>query len=240
MNTVFNLKIADLVAEVTSRGEYTKRFCADFLAEDAIQADLTAFVEDSEIEAEMISSGKVIGSKPRPEYCENVCIYRAIAEQLPFFDRFVFHGASIAIDGKGFVFTAPSGTGKSTHISLWKKVYGDRVTVVNGDKPIIGLKENDFRIFSSPWAGKEGWKTNTEAPLSGICILSRGAENHIERVDAAAHFERLMTQTYLPKNGTAMLKTLELIDLLSKKVPFYLLACNISEEAARVAYDGMM
>ena len=228
----FFVRIAGLTVEMHSDFEYSKRFCADFLTDDK-NADIVAFPME----------GKRRNEKKEAQfseaYCENIALYRSIAEQMPMFDRIVFHGAAVKAFGKGFVFTAPPGTGKSTHIGLLMKYFGDEVSIINGDKPIIGISEGKATVYSCPWAGKEGWKTNTCATIGGIVILHRAEKNSIKRIDPSDYFKELIRQVYIPEEQTAMLKTLELIDSLSKCVPFYLLECNMTEDAAKTSYEIM-
>ena len=171
-------------------------------------------------------------------YAESICLYREIAERLPAFDRLVFHGAAVAVDGHAYLFAAPSGTGKTTHIRLWQQRLGDAVTILNGDKPILHVREDGVTVYGSPWAGKEGWQTNTSAPLKAICLLDRGPENTIEPIPAAEHLPRLLRQMYRPVNPAAAAQTLTLLDRLAR-VPLYHLRCTISEEAARLSYETM-
>ncbi len=233
----FFIKIADVTVEMQARSLYSKYFCKDFVIDGDQKPDIRAFVSEETLNSPSFDDDE--GRMSPPAY-ENLCLYREIAERLPAFDRFVFHGAAVSADGKGIVFTAPSGTGKSTHISLWKKVYKERISVINGDKPIIGIKDGRFVVFSSPWCGKEGWHTNTEAPLSALCFLNRGKENKIERIAQKDCLEIFLKQIYLSHDSEAKLKTLELADKLASEVPFYMLYCNISEEAARLSFEAMI
>ena len=229
----FYINLASLVVKVNSRYEKSRDFCAEYLTENDA-ADIVSEVSDEDIDREIESNMSL-----SREYCENVCLYRAIAEQLPSFSRMVFHGAAVSACGRGYIFTAPSGTGKSTHIELLERYFGENVRIINGDKPIIGVSSDSVTVYSTPWAGKEGWQSKTEAPLAGIIILRRGKENKIRRVSPSEYFSELMTQVYIPKNGDMTLKTLELFDALAKKVDFYLLECDISKEAAETSFKIM-
>lgn len=231
----FYIRIAELNVRMESRYAPTRRYCSDYIV-DATDAEIAAQTSDDEIDAEL----KLYDSPHGREYCESICLYRSIAEKLPLFDRFVFHGAAVMAAGKGYIFTAPSGTGKTTHVGLWLETFGDRVSVINGDKPIVRMHGGEAIVYSCPWAGKEGWKSNTFASLGGICLIHRGKENRIRRIDPSEYFDELMHQVYIPKNSEAMLKTLELMDALAKAVPFYLLECDISEEAARTSFEAMV
>ena len=231
----FYINVADLIVRMESRYEQTRKACSDYIVE-SFDADVVASTSDDEINAEL----KLYEIPHGKEYCESVCLYRSIAEQIPMLDRFVFHGAAVSAGGKGYIFTAPSGTGKSTHISLWMKLFGDKVSVINGDKPIVRILEDKAIVYSCPWAGKEGWRTNSFAEIGGICLIRRGKENKITRISPSEYFDELMHQVYIPKDGRAMLKTLELVDALARLVPFYLLECDISDEAARTSFEAMV
>ncbi|MBO7217893.1 MAG: hypothetical protein J6V50_04250, partial [Clostridia bacterium] len=170
---------------------------------------------------------------------ESVCIYREIAELLPDFDRTVFHGAAITYRDKGFIFTAPSGTGKSTHIKLWRRYLGKSVDIVNGDKPILRALGDDVFVDSSPWSGKEGWSKNRSAKLHGICVIKRGSENKIYKISGGEALPILIKQIYRPKNPLAFAKTLELMDKILKNLPVYILECDMSEEAVKTSFEAL-
>ncbi len=230
----FNIKIAGLVVRMNSRYKTLCDFCADYLTEEE-NFDITASVSESEIDGEM-------GAYETPfsrQYCENVCLYRSIAEQLPELDRFVFHGAAVKAFEKAYIFTAPSGTGKTTHVRLLTEFFGDHVSIINGDKPIIKVQNGSATVYSTPWAGKERWQTNTSADLGGIILLKRGKVNSIRQISPAEYFNELIKQVYIPKKGEMMLKTLDLVDALAKLVPFYLLECDMTEEAAKTSFGVM-
>jgi hypothetical protein len=230
----FRINIADLTVNMKTRYEDNRLFCKDFLS-DSEKIDIYASVSEEEIDREVEEYDVNLSRR----YCECVCLYRAIAERLPDFDRFVFHGASVRVGDKGYIFTAPSGTGKSTHVGLLMKYFGDEITVINGDKPILGVLQDCVTVYSCPWAGKENWKNNISAPLAGIILLRRGKTNRITEISPAEYFDELMKQVYLPKNGEMMLKTLDLLDALAEMVPFYLLECDMSKEAAETSYGIM-
>lgn len=107
-------------------------------------------------------------------FIEMNLLYDPVSRAMLRFDRLTFHGACIEYGGRAYIFTAYSGTGKSTHIRLWGRYLGPSVRIVNGDKPIIDLHDvDDIAAYGSPWCGKEGWQRNVRVPLGGICILHR-------------------------------------------------------------------
>ena len=173
-----------------------------------------------------------------PAYLEYVCAYRAIARRLPSYEAFVFHGAVVVRKQKAYLITAPSGTGKTTHARLWLRAFPD-CWILNGDKPILRWGKQGFYACGTPWRGKEHYGTRSCLPLAGIALLTRGEEN---RIAPAAGDERtafVMHQVFLPEEPLARVQTLELLDRLLSTVPVYDLQCDMSIEAAQVAWAGM-
>ncbi len=227
----FNVKIADLKIEIEHKYDFLQKFCNDYKIDTADNFDIAVKSTDQEI-------AKEHAAVPTADValCESLCIYRAIAELLPDFDRFVFHGAAIEYKGEAYIFTAPSGTGKTTHINLWKKNLGNRVDVINGDKPIIKV-DDIATVYGTPWAGKENLCRNTSAPLRAICILKQSETNDIRSLDRSQAVNYLMQQVYLPKNEKALSKTLSLLGRLIQNTPVYLLECDISDVAFKTAFE---
>ncbi len=233
MADVFSIRLANLNIKINTRYDFTKQFCNQYITHNIDVPDISVQSRTADIEKE---------HKAVPDadidMCESLCVYRAIAEQLPSFDRFVFHGAAIEYNGEAYLFTAPSGTGKTTHINLWRKNLGDRVNIINGDKPIIYLGEKAI-AYGTPWAGKENYCRNTSAPLKAICILKQSPTNEIEKLNTTAVINHLMRQVYLPQNAEALSKTLSLLGRLIEHTPVYLLGCDISNKAFETAFSTL-
>ena len=84
-------------------------------------------------------------------YLECLCIHRKIALALINYDAFLMHAAAIDIDGYGLAFSAPSGIGKTTRVLLWQDTFGDRMKVINGDKPFLRFLDDKLLAFGTPW-----------------------------------------------------------------------------------------
>ena len=182
------------------------------------------------------------GAPPRPwasAFLENIAIHDLLAERLLDRDVLLMHGSALCMDGEAFLFTAPSGTGKSTHSALWRKVYGDRVWMINDDKPFLRLDGETVTVFGSPWDGKHHLSRNASAPLRGIALLTRSGTNRIEPLPASAGFEILMRQSYAPPEKPESAKAIALKARISQAVRFYRLYCTMEPEAAEAAHDGM-
>ena len=232
---MLRIRVAELNIEIDNRYPFTERFCREFLA-DFTEPDLRVRVSDEELAAERESDPyhSEIG------YLECICVYRSIALELHRFDAMVFHAAVIACDGRAVAFAAPSGTGKSTHIALWQRAFGDRVRIVNGDKPILRRIDGEWMAFGTPWRGKEGLGENFSAPLRALCFLSRGKENAVFSASEGEKAMGLFTQTLLPSNPVAAEAHLALLDDLATRLPAYRLECNMEEAAALVAHDAIL
>ncbi len=233
---VFYIKLSGLAVEMRSDFDFVERRCKDYLIGACDSPSLVAEVTQEQINAERLVNEQALSDG----YCEDICLYRAIAEQLPTFDRTVFHGAAIEAEGRGYIFTAPSGTGKTTQISLWRQAFGDKVRIINCDKPILRLDGERVDVCSTPWMGKEGLGTISEAPLSAIVLLKRSSENKMTKIAPSECFSDLVKQFYLPRESVAKLKAIEIVDRVLKSVPIYLLECNMSLDAAHLSYKTLI
>ncbi len=239
----FTVALAGVIIEISALYESTMQFCKDYICDgqEAFSVEVSPF--DIAFEREKSAREDALEGIPvrhfSDEYLETLAVYRKIAERMPDYDTFLFHGSVVAVDGEGYLFTAKSGTGKSTHAAFWRQEFGARAIMVNDDKPLLQVRDGIVRAYGTPWDGKHRLSTNTCVPLKGICILERGAENHIEPISARQALPMLLQQSYRPGTPEGTAKLLALLDRLTIAVPFYRLHCNLDPSAARIAYDGM-
>lgn len=227
------IKVADFVFEINNLYPYCEQFLTDYITEDKPHCHIT-------ITPEILAKRKkkLKGNYPL-HYVEYLEIYRFICDYLVANGGMLMHGAVIEYNGEAYMFTAPSGTGKTTHILQWKNLYGNSVHIINGDKPLIRCIDGEFIVYGTPWCGKEHYNRNTKAPLKGIVLLSRGEENSIERISPDKFNEFLLKQVYMPKSPEGVMQSLDFADRLFSSVPLYSLKCNISTDAARVACEAL-
>ena len=155
------------------------------------------------------------------------------------FGGFMLHSSAVEVDGRAYLFSAPSGTGKSTHTSLWLKLFGDRARIINDDKPAIRVIDGKAYAYGTPWSGKSDLNINGAFPIAGICVLSRSESNFIEPLDEGTAVFSILNQTIRPKNPAYMNSLLTLLDKVIAAVPVWKMGCNISLEAAELAYKEM-
>ena len=235
-------KIADKVVEVTSIYAEVHEYCTDYLTDEPADYSVTTTQADIDFEREKSACEDEIEGIPvrhfSDSYLEELAVYRKIAEKMLDFDTVLFHGSVVAVDGVGYLFTAKSGTGKSTHTRLWREYFGERAVMVNDDKPLLHIADT-VTAYGTPYNGKHRLGTNTSVPLKAICILTRSAENHIEPITREQAYTMLLQQVYRPADMLKMAKTLALVDRLADSVKLYKLGCNMDISAAKVAYEGM-
>lgn len=149
------------------------------------------------------------------------------------------HSSTVVVDGKAYSFSAPCGTGKSTHTSLWLKLFGDKAFILNDDKAAYRLIDGKYYAYGTPFSGKHDINVNTFAELKGICFIEQAAENSIERMDIDSAVPLLISQTLRPSNVKRTLMLCDFIDELIRNIPVYKLRCNMNLDAAQLAFDTM-
>ena len=159
------------------------------------------------------------------------------SRELLRFDGTFLHASAVVQDGKAYLFSAHSGTGKSTHTEKWCRLFGARY--LNDDKPALRLIDGQWMAFGTPWSGKHDLSAPEGAPLAGIAFLKRGEENRIVPITPQQALPRLMAQSLLKLNKRQMEIQLSLVDKLLRAVPLWELTCKNDDEAAQVAFKAM-
>ena len=235
----FKIKLAGTVILVGANYPSTKDFCREYLTDKP--ADISVNVDISDIIAEEV---KTFAEENRnvkfpPQYLETLALYRKIAKELASYGIILFHGSALSMDGEAYIFTAKSGIGKSTHASVWRRVFADRVVMINDDKPLIAVKDGEITVYGTPWCGKHNLGNNISVPLKAICILERGEDNIIKKISPNEALGTIFAQTYRFNDTQGMKNVLYCVDKIIKLTPTYILRCNMNDEAAQVAYEGM-
>ena len=232
---MITIRIAELNIGVKFRYAFTGEYLCAYETDG--EPDFTVEATD----ADLVREAEFAEEPTENEYLEYVAVYRKIAEKLFEYDGVVFHGAVLDVDGKAYMICARSGVGKTTHIRLWQSAFGDRVSVLNGDKPILRVIDGRVYACGTPYNGKEGMGKRGTLPLSGIAFLMRGEENSYRTVTPAEVLERFMGQIYINNlDGLAVIRTLRLADKILTEVPLYEFRCNMSVDAAKMAASAFL
>ena len=240
---VFTMQIAGHVARVTSLFESTPHQFSRYLTDREPDFSITVAPEDLVFEQqELDDEAREEGFKRRrftDPFLERAAIQRKFAEYLLNHGTLLLHGSTIAVDGKAYLFTARSGTGKSTHTRFWMETFGSRAVMINDDKPFLQVTSSGVITHGSPWSGKHGLDTNTSAPLAGICLLERGAENIIRAASPEEMLPMLLHESAKPRDPGRMDTYYIIVETLAKTVPLWHMYCNRDPEAAIVAHSAM-
>ena len=180
----FILEIAGLATYVQPMFFSTREYCRPYLTERQPEFFIEVTAEDlirqqAALDQEADQEG-LRRRKFTDPFLERTVIQEKIAEKLLEKDTLLLHGSTVAVDGQAYLFTAPCGTGKSTHTRLWREQFGGRAVMVNDDKAFLQLRRDGVWVYGSPWTGKHGIGNNISVPLKGICFLQRGTNNKIE------------------------------------------------------------
>lgn len=226
-------RIADLTVNMDAKGK-TVAQAEKYLTKKSDIADITLTYNPESCE-------HII--EKHPELSEESCIYillgKFFADGLLDYNGLVLHSSAVMYENKAYLFSADSGTGKSTHTSLWKKCFNG-ADIINDDKPAIRLIDGIFYAYGTPFSGSTPINKNVRVPLKAICFIERAEKNSIERMTNNAEIIKLfLPQTLRQLSKNKANKLFDLMDLLIKTVPFYKLRCLPNEDAAILAHKVM-
>lgn len=144
---------------------------------------------------------------------------------------YALHSASFLYQGKAWLFSGPSGTGKSTHTNLWHDLYD--VPLFNGDLNVIGIRDSIPMVYGLPWCGTSGINTTGEHPLGGIVFLKQASENHVIIPDEPEKAFMLMQRLISPVWDAEQLEEqAAFCEAMAAIAPILSLHCTKENEAA--------
>ena len=230
-------KFADSVFEIESSFDFFHNFAKEYVTND--KASIVISSSKAQVESWKASHNDCEGFSL--DYIETLVIHSLVAQALASENKFIIHGSSIYVDSKdnGYIFVAPSGTGKSTHVRLLKKMYGDRINYVNDDKPFISVSKDVFELYGSPWNGKEHLGNNLKAQLRGVFVVSRSNTNKVGKLSPKEAIKHLIKQLHIPLGIEEAGNATNALIKLCESLPVCLLEVNMEDDAARVSFDIM-
>ena len=230
---MFDIKIADVPIRIDNKYEYIREMCRDYITDEAYEFMVSA--TDEEI---MRENDGYDGEFP-PFYLETLAIYRKIAERLSEYNAFLIHGVLMGCEERGVLLCAESGTGKSTHASLWLRLLGEKCEIINGDKPLVRIMDGTAYAYGTPWCGKEEINKNARVTLDNICFIERASENSVIAVEKGEILAKLLPCIHMPE-GAGIINVLDAIDAAARKSAFWRILCNMDISAAETAYNAIM
>lgn len=219
----FVCRIADLYIKIICKYDYTYNMCLKYIIDSYDHIDI---ITDPE-------SYSYFDKNYNEEINEFMNICRYISNNLYKFNRILLHGASISYNNNGYLFVAPSGVGKSTHIKLLRDNYKG-IDIINGDKPIL---DSFGYIHGTPWAGKENWSLNVKYKLKSIIFLKRDTYNHYSKLNSVESIISLLDESY---KDTGIDNAIDILNNALKEVSFYELYCTNSKEAADLSFNNII
>ena len=224
-------KIADLIAEVPGAGGLAPR-CREYLYDGTEAPDVV--IDEGKYRRERYSEHLGPEGVAYMESC-----FQFYLELLKH-NGFYLHSSAVELEGRAYLFSGPSGMGKSTHTRLWQQIFGEAAQVFNDDKPALRCLEDRWFAYGTPWCGKDGINQNKKVPLGGICFLKQAKENRIRRLPPQEALAKLMGQTI---HRMSSMENLDLmlshLERLVRMIPVYELENRPEPEAARLSYETM-
>ena len=236
----FSIRIANKKILIQSLYSSVYHLCKDYFDDTSDKPDMEIHISEDMVTMEANKIEQYQGEKSSLGAVEGLLVHRIIAEALLDHDTVLLHGAVVAFDNKSYLFTGPSGTGKTTHVQKWLDNV-DNAFVVNGDKPLIIIGEKEAYACGTPWCGKEHYGKNAIVPLRSIVFMERSNDNRIEPATFKSVFPLLLQQTYHVDNADKMRKTLALLSKLKDQVSFYRFYFdNYKEDCFSVAFKELV
>lgn len=221
---VFKIALAGKIIEIHSVYKFVYYYCREYRTTEG-RIDFIVETTMEEIDDEVKISQLLINEKDNKSqyiygYTEFLIIYRKIARQMLFYSTLLFHGTVVSDGTVGFIIAAPSGTGKTTRARKLVKMVPDAF-ILNGDKPLIQIKNNKAIAYGTPWRGKEYIGKNASIPLSAIFLLQRSETTCFTEMPFEEALPELIKQTYFPESGDLIRVSMSLLSELSRIVRVY-------------------
>ena len=226
---MFTIKISGIPIAINNKYSLTETFCSKFRT------------NQKSVIAINVTSEEILHEEGESSvHAELLCIHRKIALALLDYNAFLLHAAVVDLDGHGLAFSAPSGIGKTTRVMQWKDSFGDRLKVINGDKPILRFVDEKLFAYGTPWMGKEGLGCNSSVPLEYVCFLERSEDVALTKLNYEQVIPLLFRQVLFPKHKDQVERFMSLMDRFLSQVSFFLLKCNLEKENPGKIWNEMV
>ena len=175
---------------------------------------------------------------PTQEEREYILHSAAFCREIIQHGRFFLHASAVVCGGGAYLFSGPSGIGKSTHTAMWQKLFPG-IQILNDDKPVIWPEKGKITAWGTPFSGKTQLQMNRGVPLRGICFLKQARENRIRPVAETEALALILNNTWRPKDDKTMNLLLNGIEQVVEEIPIFELSCTTDPEAAQLSYATM-
>ena len=230
-------KAAGLFLEFTPKYEHLRRYAEKYIYNGE---EPPKDIIDLNIPKDYLKEKQKLNPHLSLAMCEYIWTGALFAFKLLEKNGFVVHSSAVAYDGNAYLFSADSGTGKSTHTEFWQEVFGsDKAVIINDDKPAVREIDGVFCASGTMFSGKSPISENISVPVKALCFIHRSEKNEIRRLEAGEALHLLLGQTLRPKNAEKILELTQVLDGFLRKVPVYSLGVTYSPESAEFAYKAI-
>lgn len=229
-----NYSFAGLIVDMEPKYEMLTARAAKYRTDDSLKADITVRIPDK-----VLADFATENTNLTVAECEYLLAGSAFYHRLVDFGGIMLHSSAVAYKGGAYLFSANSGTGKSTHTGLWLKEYGEDAVIINDDKPALRLVGDKIMCCGTPFSGKHDISVNELYPVKGIAFIVRGEKNSIKPIPPSLSLPKIMEQTVRSFGEARADKFLSLLSEILTRLPVYELTCNMDPEAAHVSFEGM-
>ena len=227
-------RIADLVVGVDFQYERGYNQAQPYRIDDETEPDLCLEISEKRYEYEM---NRGADSRELVEYVLTRWMFQV---KILKFDGLVLHSSAVVYENKAYLFSAYSGTGKSTHTQLWIQRFGaDKTFILNDDAPAIRKIDGKWFAYGTPWSGSSPLNVNTKVPLQGIGFIERSDSDWTKQLTPDEAAKLFLMQTTTPRNKETLIQSLDRIVNLLGEIPVFLVGCTMNPNAARVSYEAM-
>lgn len=231
-------KFAEFFVEINPLYDYTKKMIKYFETDEIPTSQVITLGEKfSDDDYKKYNS---LHPEVPVEEAEHIFLATEFFRKILKYNAIMIHSSAIKYNGKCYLFSADSGVGKSTHTSLWQEVYGDKVQIINDDKPIIRIKNNKLIVYGSPFAGGTMKFQNDSADLEAIVFLERSKNNSIEELSPQKAMRYLFKESVRKIGKNQMNNSLNMISVILENCKFYKLKCNMDKSSAILSHDTIV
>ena len=223
-------QIADLLVEMTPSGRTAAQAEAYRTSAWGCPADMTIRVDG-------VAALKRFPEFETTDLAEYIATGDCFAVGLLSHGGMMLHASAVEYGGQAVCFSAPPGEGKSTHTEKWTRLFG--ASILNDDKPALRRINGLWRVYGTPWSGKEDLSANRSAPLAAVCFLFQGKENALEPLTPAEALPMLLSQTLFRLRREDMECLLATADCLLRETKLFRLTCRNDDSAARFTRDKL-
>lgn len=222
--------IGGLYVEMTPMYNELADRALPFLCNEATKVDMALTFDSAEIEKRARLYGFTLSLAEYQLSCELFC------REVLRFNAFVLHASAVLLNGSVYMFSAPSGVGKSTHASIWKRCFG--AEVINDDKPLIRYQDGAFTAYGTPWCGSGFERLNKSGVVKALFFIKRATENRICFFESERALYLLLESMYRPADNADMDYLISSLDAFLKSTRILGLECNMQDGAARLALEA--